>query len=221
MIFEAVLFDLDGTLLDTAPDFHTALNRLLAEEQCAPIHADRVQNMVSNGSANLVAQAFNIDASDHRFDGLRERLLKHYDDCLTDRTALYPGLFECLEWLDANQYPWGIVTNKPLHYAEKIISQLELNINCLICPDHVDQPKPDPRGILLACEQMLKAAHNTLFVGDHLRDIEAGKRAGAPTIAAAWGYLADGEDPRDWDADYLLYSPRELLPLLRKFSETA
>ncbi len=213
-MIDALLLDLDGTLLDTAPDFETALNNLLGEQQQPPLDSQSVKTMVSNGSAHLVAQAFNIDATHPRFDGLRNRLLELYANCLTDRTGFYPGMRECLHWCTTNGVAFGVVTNKPLRYAEQIMQQLEFDPGVLICPDHVDQPKPDPQGILLACSELQVRPAHSLYVGDHLRDVQAAKAAGCISAAAAWGYLAPNENPLDWGANYLLQQPTHLQPLL-------
>lgn len=213
-MIEAVLLDLDGTLLDTAPDFETALNRLLGEESRPLLSSAQVKTMVSNGSAHLVAQAFNIDANDHRFDGLRARLLELYDGCLTDRTEFYPGMRECLSWCADRHIQTAIVTNKPQRYAEKIMQQLQFEPGLMICPDQVPAPKPDPAGIRLACETLKVDPARSLYVGDHERDMQAARSAGCIAVGAAWGYLAPDEDPADWPADHLLTSPLELKPLI-------
>lgn len=215
-ICRAVLFDLDGTLLDTAPDFETALNLLLGEEQRQPLPRSRVESMVSNGSASLVAQAFNIDTSHKSFADLRERLLQHYAAVLTHRTRFYPGIEGCLDWMRSKGLGFGIVTNKPEIYTRKILQQLDIQPDVYVCPDQVKQPKPDPEGILLACKRLDLNPREVLFVGDHNRDILAGRAAATYTAAAAYGYIPEGENPLEWNADYLLNNASDLLPILQQ-----
>ncbi len=213
----AVLFDLDGTLLDTAADFRTALNRLLNDEGEPPLALERIRAMVSNGSANLVAQAFQISADHPRFEGLRQRLLDYYRESMLEHTRPFPGLPESLALIEAHQRPWGIVTNKPTSFSKAIIQGLALNPQVLICPEDTGKPKPHPGGILLACQRLGADPATSLYIGDHLRDIDAGKAAGCLTMAAAYGYLDAGENPHDWGADWIAHHPEELPDLLRSY----
>lgn len=221
MALKAVLFDLDGTLLDTAPDFKTALNLLLAEEGKGPLTEDQVKVMVSHGSADLIANAFHMEATHPDFEPLRARLLAFYIDHLSENTAFFEGLQPGLEYIRAQGWGYGIVTNKPALYAEKIVADLKIDADCLICPDHVAKPKPDPEGLLLACEQIGCNADEAIYVGDHVRDVDAAKAINMPTVAAAWGYIPVGESVEDWQADYLLQKPDELLALLQTFADNS
>ncbi len=214
---KAILFDLDGTLLDTAPDFHTALNRLLSEEGRINLDTTQVRHMVSNGSATLVSQAFNLDMQHAQFEPLRQRLLKHYADCLLENTRPFPGITECLALLRDRRISWGVVTNKPLVFSEAIMRGLDLYPDTLICPDHVQHPKPDPEGIMLACGEIGCTPADCVFVGDHQRDIDAGRSAGCGTVAAAYGYLGDSDNPEDWHADHIIWQPEQLLLLLESY----
>lgn len=216
MKLKAVLFDLDGTLLDTAPDFKTALNLLLAEESKQPLTEEQVKVMVSHGSADLIANAFHITAEDPEFEGLRARLLDFYLAHLSENTRYFAGLEASLEFMQQHALAYGIVTNKPLLYAKKILDDLKIEADCLICPDHVKTPKPDPEGLYMACEQLGCRPQESIFVGDHARDVIAGKAANMPTVAAAWGYIPAGESVEDWNADYLVKQPSELLNLLEE-----
>lgn len=221
MNLKAVLFDLDGTLLDTAPDFKTALNLLLAEENKDALTEEQVKVMVSHGSADLIANAFHMEATHPDFEPLRARLLAFYLDHLSENTRYFEGLEPSLAYMREQGLAYGIVTNKPALYAEKILADLGIPVDCLICPDHVAKPKPDPEALYLACKKVGCAPDEAIFVGDHDRDIIAGKAANMPTVAAAWGYIPVAESIEDWGADYLLRKPGELLALLQTLMENS
>lgn len=214
--FDAVLFDLDGTLLDTAPDFTTAINRVLEEQGLEPQSESRVRSAVTHGSAGLITSSFGL-ASDHPdFEPLRQRLLHHYRQCLTQYTHTFAGMDTVLGELAARQIPWGIVTNKPLQYTTPILAQLSFPSPpaTVICPEHVIRTKPDPESIVLACRELHVAPERVIYVGDHLRDIEAGRNAGTATAAVTWGYLGEDEDPHTWGADHIIHNSHELITLL-------
>jgi len=211
-----VLFDLDGTLVDTAPDFYRVVNLLLAEEARPPVSFERLRSHVSNGARAMVGAAFNLEEGDPDFTRLHQRMLDLYLDNIAVDSQLFAGLAECLHWLQTQQVPWGIVTNKPERYTTPLLNQLGLDqtAGTVICPDHVTERKPHPEALYKACEEVGCTPANSIYVGDHARDIEAGKRAGMRTIAAAYGYLNTGENAADWQADYLIEQPMQLLPLL-------
>ena len=215
MPIEAVLFDLDGTLLDTAPDFETALNRLLDEEGRPALKPDAIRNHVGNGSAGIVARVFGIEQNAPEFRPLQLRFLEHYKTYLIDRTAIFPGLESSLELLDQSNIPWGVVTNKPSEYASPIMDALLSDSVVLVCPDHVSRAKPDPEGILLACEKIQIAPENCLYIGDHLRDIQAAQAAGTKSVAVGWGYIGDEENHTEWNADWTADAPHDLEPILK------
>jgi phosphoglycolate phosphatase len=204
---ECVLFDLDGTLIDTAPDFVKVVNRLLAEQQQAPIPSSSIYQTVSDGARALVKLAFHI-AEDHPdFDALNQRLLDlYYQQLAVTEAKLYPGLDDLLRKLEASQIPWGIVTNKPEKYTRLLLEKLDLLQRCqaLVCPDHVTDRKPHPEPILLACQQLGIGTERTVYIGDHIRDIQAAKNADVIAIAAAYGYLAADARVEEWYADFIL-----------------
>lgn len=214
--FKALLFDLDGTLLDTAPDFISALNIQLARHGRAALPDSAVRTSVTNGSVGLIQDAFGITPEHPQFEILREEFLSLYFANLADKTALFDGLEQVLSECDARGIPWGIVTNKPWKYTEAALVQLNLMAGAatVICPDHVKQPKPHPEAILLACQQISIAPSDCLYVGDHVRDIEAGRTAGTRNIAAAWGYIEPGEDIVGWRADWIVNQSNQLHSLL-------
>lgn len=214
--FKALLFDLDGTLLDTAPDFIAALNKQLKLHGRTPISNDAVRTSVTNGSVGLIQVGFGIDPTDQQFETLREEFLELYFANLADKTVLFDGLQQVLDTCNQQQIPWGIVTNKPWRYTQAVLSQLNLidQVATVICPDHVNQPKPDPEGMYMACNEIQISPPDCLYIGDHVRDIEAGRAAEMTTIAAAWGYIEAGENIAQWGADYVVNQPQQLHSLL-------
>lgn len=210
--YQAVLFDLDGTLLDTAPDFVTAINRMVRESGREIMDPALIRAGVTNGSAGLITLAFGLSPMDEEFEPLRQRFLTYYAACLTENTRLFPGLDDVLTKLDAHGIPWGVVTNKPALYTFAILDNLPLpsRPGAVVCPDHVTHTKPHPEPVLLACSQLAVAPEHTLFVGDHLRDIESGHNAGCATVSAAWGYIDADEDPAAWGAHFLIEHASEL-----------
>ena len=214
--FDALLFDLDGTLLDTAPDFITALKTQLRRHGREPMPNAIIRNCVTNGSVGIIEQGFGMPQDHPEFEALREEFLALYFNKLADKTALFSGLQQVLDDCTERGIPWGIVTNKPWKYTEPALTQLNLMSGAatVICPDHVAQPKPDPEAMYLACSQIDIAPANCLYVGDHVRDIDAGRAAGMRTIAAGWGYIEAGQDIHDWNADFVVQQSHELHSLL-------
>ena len=213
---EAVLFDLDGTLLDTAPDFVTSVNQLRINHQLDLIPENTIRACVSNGARALVTLALNITEGDPGFDEARLELLSLYEKNMTDKTTPFPGMREMLVEL---QLPWGIVTNKPFHYAKPIVEAMQFNppAKTLVCPDHVTHTKPNPEPLLLACEQIQSLPANTIYCGDHKRDIEAGQAANMPTIACGFGYIDPSENIDQWNADAIVYNSSDMLKVIKTF----
>ena len=200
----AVLFDLDGTLLDTAPDFVTAVNLLRAEHGREPLPGEPIRRTVSHGARALVRLAFGIGEEDPAFEPLRQRLLALYEAHLLVDTVPFPGIAELLQALAERGIRWGVVTNKPNYLAEPLLARahLEPPADVLVCPDHVSRTKPDPEPLLLACARLGCTVREAVYVGDHARDIQAGRNAGMRTIAATYGYLEPDEAVTQWQADY-------------------
>lgn len=213
----AVLFDLDGTLIDTAPDFHWVINQLLQEEQREPVSYEFLRRYVSNGARAMVEAAFQHQEGEAEFTRLHKRMLDLYLEHLDVDSQLFFGMSDCLEWLEQNQIPWGIVTNKPELYTTPVMQGLGLSKRAatVICPDHVTHKKPHPEALLLACQQIGCAANDSIYVGDHIRDIEAGNHAEMTTIAATYGYLAEDENTHAWQADHYINCASKLKPLLQ------
>ena len=215
---EAVLFDLDGTLVDTAPDFVIAVNQLRNSQALTSLPAEGIAEQVSNGSIALTQHAFNITPEHADFSFLRQALLDNYLNCIGQYSALYSGLDELLKQLNNASIPWGIVTNKPVAYAQPLIEKLGLIEGCdvLICPDHVNQAKPHPEALLMAAEKINCKVTATAYIGDHDRDIEAGRAAGMKTIAAAYGYINDKQNINDWRADSIAKHPQDIHSTLER-----
>lgn len=212
-MIKAVLFDLDGTLLDTAPAFHQLLNQQLHAAGRPLIHLSELRTVVSDGAAAMVSLAFDMSPEDPEFDHQLKTLLASYHANPAANTQLFPGMSEVLNALDEANIPWGIVTNKPERFTTPILQHLGLNKNAktVICPDHVSERKPHPEGLLKAAAELGVAPEQCCYIGDHLRDIEAGRRANMATIAVTYGYLHDAEDPQSWNADAYAEHAEELL----------
>jgi phosphoglycolate phosphatase len=214
---ECVLFDLDGTLIDTVADFVVVVNQLLQEHNKPHIESRLIQQTVSNGARALVKLAFQIEENHTDFPGLNQRLLDLYLQQLESTQAtLYPGLDELLAKLENADIPWGIVTNKPEKYSVVLLDKLGLSTRCsvLVCPEHVSERKPHPEPILLACQKLQKDTERTVYIGDHVRDIQAAKNADVIAIAAAYGYLSADSKAEDWYADFILQSSKQTESLL-------
>ena len=212
----AVMFDLDGTLLDTAPDFVVALNRLRAEHQLPALPAARIRQSVSNGARALVELGFQVREGEPDYEALRQRLLDLYMLDIARHTQLFPGMESLLGTLEARGIPWGLATNKPAIYTEELLRQLPLDPALVVCPDHVTRRKPDPESLLLAASHFGCAPEELAYLGDHRRDIDCGRRAGALTIACGFGYIESGDSAANWQADYVVASGEEIWPLLAK-----
>jgi 2-phosphoglycolate phosphatase len=212
----AVVFDLDGTLVDTADDFIPAVQQLRAESDLPPLDPARIRRSVSNGSRALVRLALALSEGDAAFEPRRQRLLELYAIELGRHARLYPGLDTLLEQLEDAGLGWGIATNKPRAYTLPLLETLGLRLpaGAVICPDDVQNPKPHPESLELICAALDCAPGQGIYVGDHARDIEAGRRAGMHTIAAAYGYIEEGDDAAHWGADQLARQSAELLELV-------
>lgn len=214
---ECVLFDLDGTLVDTAPDFTIVVNKLLAEHDRSALSHKTIHLNVSNGARALVKNAFDIEEAHDDFADLLQRLLDLYFEQLDSTVAtLYPGLDDLLSQLEEQNIPWGIVTNKPEKYSVRLLERLELSSRCsvLVCPDHVKETKPHPEPIFLALEKLGCDSERTVYLGDHIRDIQAAKNADVIAIAAAYGYLSEDAKVEEWYADFILQSSEQTTSLL-------
>ena len=209
-----VFFDLDGTLVDSAPDLIAAMRRLRVELGEPAADDAAVGAVVSKGGRAMLRRGF-PDAADERIEMLLPRFLEIYSQSIATHTRTYAGIDDVLGALEARSLPWGVVTNKPGWLARALLAELTLSHRCaaLVSGDCLPQKKPDPAPLLHACVLAGVYAADAVYVGDDARDIEAGRRAGMRTIAASWGYL-NAEDPRDWQADCVLQRPSDLLTAL-------
>ncbi|WP_439102006.1 HAD family hydrolase [Congregibacter sp.] len=217
----AVIFDLDGTLVDTADDFIPVVQQLREEFGRSPMDAERIRSSVSNGSRALVALALDLSEGDGDFEPWRQRLLTLYAGILGSHARLYPGIEALLTQLDTQTIAWGIATNKPREYTEPLLARLGLNPGSVVCPDDVIHPKPHPESLERGCRELNCAADETVYLGDHLRDIQAGQRAGMYTIAAAYGYIEPGDSAARWGADVVAPRSEDLQELLFPEAERA
>lgn len=219
MTTQAVLFDLDGTLLDTAPSMHQALNLLRAELQLAPLPLQAIRGAVSHGSDAIITAGFaDYHASTQRtplpeVSLLKERFLRLYQDDIASLTCFFDGMENTIDFLETREIPWGIVTNKPGFLTFSLLDQLGLSARSgvTVCGDTTPFSKPNPLPLKHACEILGAECPSTIYVGDAERDIQAGRAAGMTTLVALFGYLSDLDQPSDWKADGSINAPSELL----------
>jgi N-acetyl-D-muramate 6-phosphate phosphatase len=206
----AVLFDLDGTLVDSAPDLVAAVRALCHELGAPPPDADRVREVVSAGGRAMLRRGL-PGADETMIDQFLPRFLDIYSANMLEHTRLYDGMQEVLEGFESRGIAWGVVTNKPGWLARPLLEQMGLHVRCaaIVTGDCLNVRKPDPAPVLRACELAGVEAFATAFVGDDVRDVQAGRSAGTVTVAAAWGYL-DGGDPGAWGADLVVAAPAAL-----------
>lgn len=209
---DTVLFDLDGTLLDTAADMAGALNAILIRHARAALPFEKVRPHVSKGGMALVRLGFGVSDEDPRARELYDELLAHYRENLSAGTKLFPGMQSLLSLIEASERKWGVVTNKPGFLTEPLLDDMQLRARsaCVVSGDTLEKRKPWPHPLLHACELIGAKTGGAVYIGDDARDIESGQRAGMRTIAAAYGYIAPGDDPHAWGADAVVVHPREI-----------
>ena len=210
---QAVLFDLDGTLLDSAPDLYAALQAYCAEAGVAPPRYETVREVVSRGARAILRCAF--DEDEPRLLRRLPRYLALYQQGMTQHTRPFDGIAPLLQAIEAAGLRWGIVTNKPGFLTEALVRHMawERRAGAVVCGDTLPVKKPDPAPVRLACERAATDPARCVFVGDDRRDVQAGRAAGLYTVAVRWGYL-DGGDPDDWGADAVVDHPDRLAGLL-------
>ncbi|MEO8314652.1 MAG: HAD-IA family hydrolase [Pseudomonadota bacterium] len=210
-----VLFDLDGTLLDTAPDLIRVLNQVRVEQGRTPLPFELARTQVSHGSAGLIRLGF-PDLSGDPLEALRLRLLELYSAQLSIDTALFDGCQQVLDELKSRDMPWGIVTNKPGFLTTPLLSSLGLDdsAGCVVSGDTLPQRKPHPAPLLLAASQLSLPAVQCLYVGDAERDVQSARAAGMPVLVARYGYLGPEDDPDSWQPDALIDAPLQIIAWL-------
>ncbi len=213
MTLNTILFDLDGTLLDTYRDMGAALNTLLAAYQKPALPVETIRPFVSNGALVMVCHAFQCEPDSTQATTLWKEYLDEYIRNLCVQTELFNGMDRVLDEIENRGMKWGIVTNKPGFLTEPLLSRLSLDTRagCVVSGDTLPQRKPHPAPLQLACEQLGTRCHHAVYIGDDARDIQAGKSAGMRTIAAAYGYIPSGDHPRAWQADHIIGSPMEII----------
>jgi len=211
-----VLFDLDGTLLDTAPDLAAALNTVLAENHREPLTLEAIRPAVSHGGIAIIRHGFGLEAADPAVELLRRRLLEVYRANISTHTRPFPGMTDVLDTLEARGLNWGVVTNKPGWLTQPLLDNLGLlqRAACVVSGDTLAQCKPDPAPMLHACALAGSEPQHCVCIGDALRDVEAGKRAGMYTLVALFGYIRENDRPREWQADAMIHTPVDLLEWL-------
>jgi N-acetyl-D-muramate 6-phosphate phosphatase len=212
----AVIFDLDGTLVDTADEFIPVVQRLRAEHGLQAMEPERIRASVSNGARALVSLGLDMHEEAPEFESKRLRLLELYSEVLGSMASPYPGIESLLARLQDAGIAWGISTNKPRAYTEPLLARLDIQPppGSVVCPDDIVNRKPHPESLYRNCHDLHCAPHEAIYVGDHLRDIEAGRRAGMYTIAAAYGYIEPGDDPQRWGANTQARHSSDLLELI-------
>ncbi|ENX30538.1 MULTISPECIES: HAD family hydrolase [Acinetobacter] len=217
---KAVLFDLDGTLIDTAADFIRIIQQMCREESRSLVAPELIRTQVSEGARAMVKLVYpELQLEDPVFLQHRQRFLDMYGADIAVDTDLFDGMYPLLEQLEENDIPWGIVTNKPRWLSEALLQALNLSERCavLVCPEDVTRTKPDPEPMYLAAKQLNLAAEDCIYVGDHPRDIDAGRHAQMLTILAAYGYLPlqYKDDLNTWQADHIVHTVTELHQLIQ------
>ena len=211
--FSCVLFDLDGTLLNTAPDLTTALNKALAHYNYPEVSVQAITPYISYGAAAMIETALKQNVTDAIKADILEWLLNYYEDHIADFTQLYSGMPELLAILEAEGIPWGVITNKRERMTHPLMHALGLTNRsaCIICGDTTAYSKPHPEPMLTACRQIQVLPEHCLYIGDAQHDITAGNAANMKTLAATWGYLKPDDQPQNWGADALIHHPNEIL----------
>jgi phosphoglycolate phosphatase len=212
---QAVLFDLDGTLIDSAPDLAGAGNELRAARGLAPLPYEAFRPMVGSGARGMVGIALSVGPADAAFIALRDEFLQRYEARMTRETKIFDDIPPLLDELRMRNVPWGIVTNKAARFAQPVVHAMGLNrqSRVLICGDTTPHAKPHPEPLLEGARQLGVEPSACVYVGDDLRDVQAGRAASMGTAVAAWGYLGLGDAVEAWGADTIIRAPGELLKL--------
>jgi len=212
----AILFDLDGTLADTAPDLAAAVNYLRTQRGLAPTPYDILRPTASAGARGMIGAAFGLKPGDDGYEELRLQWFDRYQSAMAEHSTRFDGVDALLEGLMAAGMAWGIVTNKPARFTDPLLPLIGLtHAGCVISGDTTAHSKPHPAPLLEGARRLGLAPETCWYVGDDLRDIEAGRAAGMVTVACAWGYCGNIE-PSTWGADYVLETPAALLAVLQK-----
>ncbi len=216
--FEAVLFDLDGTLVDSAQSFFEVINELREQEQKPPLDINKVRAATAEGGSALTALCFDITEETPNFLSLKGKFLKAYNKYLKQHPVpLFEGIEKAITFLNEKNIPWGIVTNKQEEFTQLTLKQHPLLASALVvvCGDTIAFSKPHPAPLLHACITLQHSPAHIIFIGDHTYDIQAGHHAGMSTGVALYGYITDKSPPENWGADYLFKTPADIESWLR------
>jgi N-acetyl-D-muramate 6-phosphate phosphatase len=209
----AVLFDLDGTFADTAPDMARALNHVRATHDLPPLAVAMLRPHVSSGARGMIGAGFDITPEDARFSALRDAFLDFYERNVCIETILFAGITELVDTLDKREIKWGIVTNKGRRFTFPLLEQLDMHLRagCIVCGDSTAHAKPHPAPLFHAAEILGVLPSESLYVGDDERDVQAARAADMGIVVARYGYLGTGNPPEDWGADALIDAPLDTL----------
>lgn len=215
--FQAILFDLDGTLVDSAPDLAGAANDMRLARGLDALPLSKLRPLVGSGARGMVGRALDVAPGDPTFEVVRDEFLERYEARMTAQTALFEGIAPVLDALDRAGMPWAIVTNKATRFGKPLVHALGLGSRAatLVCGDTTAHSKPHPAPLLEAARRLGVSPAGCVYVGDDRRDVVAGRAAGMETVAVAWGYLGEEDPIGAWSADHVLQIPAELLKLLR------
>ncbi len=213
---QAVLFDLDGTLIDSAPDLGAAADKMRTDRGLAPLPLERYRPMAGAGARGMIGEAFGLTPDDPDFAALREEFFLNYEACMTQRTFAFEGVVALIEQLVARHLPWGVVTNKASRFTEPLTRTMPLfaTAGAVVSGDTTPYTKPHPAPLIEAARRLGIAPQRCLYVGDDERDVVAGRAAGMGTVVATYGYLGNGADSTQWGAQAAISSPLQLLQLL-------
>ena len=216
MSIKAVLFDLDGTLADTALDLGGALNTMLREQGLPEVSMDEIRPVASHGASGLLKLGMNLDKSDPNHARLRQQYLDTYETCFDKDTVLFEGIDALVQAIHARGLKWGIITNKPHTFTHRLVPQLGFSVapDVVVSGDTTAEAKPSTKPMFYACEQIDIAPEACLYVGDAERDMQAGKNAGMKTVLVSWGYIHADDKTEEWPADSVIDTPEQLLQLL-------
>lgn len=222
----AILFDLDGTLLDTSHDLHTAINQTLQLANKPQVDYNKVRSRVSFGGKHMLASALNMDLSNNPehaayVDKLLPIFLELYANTQFKQTVAFPGIEDLLLSLENNNIPWGIVTNKNTALTKPLLKSIGYSerTSCVVCGDTAARAKPAPDPLFYACNLLQVKPQDCIYVGDAITDIQAGKAAGMHTIAAAFGFIPENSIVADWQADFIVNEPHEIFPWIQQWSK--
>ncbi|OGO92870.1 MAG: phosphoglycolate phosphatase [Coxiella sp. RIFCSPHIGHO2_12_FULL_44_14] len=218
---QSLFFDLDGTLLDTAPDLSFALNQVLQEHQLPPVPLEEIRPFVAHGARGMITQGFHIDERHPQYDHIKHTFLTVYRQHLTDHTRFFAGMETVLDYLDARSLPWGIVTNKPGWLTEPLLAHFALQHRyaCLISGDTLTKRKPEPEPLQEACRLTGTEPQHSLYIGDTQEDILAARRAGMPALLARYGYSRADSHLHEWQPTGIVTTPLDIIAWVQQHEE--